>query len=119
MLARQIALTIAAFSVCALLSAILVWTKLPAPPGSPDQLAFIAKLLLLCLLGPLTFVWAWGPQPLNLIALVSALFVPLLSITVLYFGYFRARSLILLATSAVIWCGFGGYSAYLAVSGSI
>ena len=116
---RHFAQAIAAFGICGLLSALVVWSVLPSPPGDTDHLSFIAKLLVLCLIGPITFVWAWGPHPLSIVAMAGAILVPTSSIALLHFGYLRGRSLALLATSAVIWSSFGGYSSYLAVAGSI
>jgi hypothetical protein len=55
---------------------------------------------------------------MSLTAITYAFLLPSLSMAALYFGFVKARSLGWLATAAAIWGSFGGYSAWLAVTGS-
>lgn len=107
---------LAVLSVCAIAAA-GVFTAVPSPPGS--QLVYFAKLVILCLVGPATFAWAWGPQPMSMLARGVAIAVPVLSMAVLMRALQRPRKTLLLAISAVLWGSLGGYSAYLATTGTI
>ena len=109
-------LTFVAFGA---VSAVAVWSQLPSPPAGPGPISTIGQLAVLCLVGPLVFAWASGPHPLSALELGCAVALPLSSVAVLYFGYARRRSTLALVTAAVVWCGFGAYSAYAAVTGSI
>ncbi len=88
-------------------------------PVEVDRLAFLGTLFMMCLLGPVLFAWAMGPGPMGIVATVCAFALPLLSLGALYFGCFRARSIAWLAASALLWGAFGGFSAFIAVTGSI
>jgi hypothetical protein len=48
-----------------------------------------------------------------------AFLAPGLSLAALYFGYVRARSKIWLAVAAATWGAFGGFSAWVAIMGSV
>ncbi len=119
MLIRQVSLTLLALLIGATVAAVVLWIRLPSPPGNPTLLFFLSKLALLSLVGPITFAWAAGPHPLSLFAMTAAFAVPTITIALIYFGYFRKKSSIALVLAAVLWGGFGGYSAYLAATGSI
>lgn len=116
---RRFIWIVVTFAVCGLISALAVWSLLPFTPQKADPVVFVGQLLILCLVGPITFVWAWGPLPLNTEVKVIATSVPLLVISLVYVGYWRRRSRVLLVTSAAVWSIFGGISTYLAVTGSI
>jgi hypothetical protein len=118
-LIRQVSLTLLALLIGAAVAAVVLWIKLPSPPGNPTLLFFLFRLALLSLLGPITFVWAAGPHPLSLFVLTAAFAVPTIAAALIFFGYFRKNSLVALVLAAVLWTGFGGYSAYLAATGSI
>lgn len=51
-------------------------------------------------------------------AIAAAIQLRLFSLAMLYFGYVRARLLGWLVVSAVIWAGFGGFTAWVAIPGS-
>jgi hypothetical protein len=115
---RKFAYTITVFLVCRLISALIVWSAVPSPPRAINLFSFIGKLFVFCMIGPVTFAWAWGPQPLSIVALIAAVLMPISSLALLYSGW-RKPSLIRLAMSAVVWGSFGGFAAYLAVIGTI
>lgn len=119
MVIRQLSLTLLALLIGAAVAAVVLWINLPFPPGNPSLLMFLLKLALLSLVGPITFAWAAGPQPLGLVALTAAFAVPTMAIALIYFGYFRKKSRVALVLAATLWTGFGGFSAYLAATGSI
>ena len=114
MYVRKFAYTIIAFVVCGLISALVVWSAVPSPPGAISLFSFIGKLFVFCMIGPATFAWAWGPHPLSIVALIAAVLMPISSLALLYSGW-KKPSLIRLAMSALVWGSFGGFSAYLAV----
>ena len=118
MYVRKFAYTMTVFLVCGLISALVVWSSVPSPPGAISLFSFIGKLFVLCMTGPVTFAWAWGPHPLSIVALIAAVLIPISSLALLYSGW-RKPSLIRLAMSAVVWGSFGGVSAYLALIGTI
>jgi hypothetical protein len=118
-LTRRPFLTLLTFLIGAAVAAVVLWIELPSPPGNPNLLFFLCKLALLTLVGPIGFVWAAGPHPMNLFALTVAFAVPTTAIAMLFFGYIRKGSLAALVLAAALWSVFGGYSAHLAATGSI
>jgi len=116
-LTGRVALASAVFLFFGIVSALVVWSAIPA--SSIGAFALLSQLLVMSLIGPLIFAWSWGPQPLTTLALTAAFVVPVASLAMLTLGYFRAGSHVLLAMSAVLWLGFGGLAAYMAATGGI
>ena len=112
-------LVLLAFAGCTALAAIAVVTSLGGPPRNADWPAFLGSTFVLSLLGPLLFAWAWGPGPMGVVATTTAIFFPALSLASLYFGFIKGRSLLWLVVSATIWGAFGGFSAWVAITGSV
>jgi di/tricarboxylate transporter len=117
--ARRLAHTIAAFLVGSALAALVLVFILPAPPSQMSNLGNTGPLMVLSLVGPILFVWAWGPSPLGTLGLLAAVVVPVASIATLVLGYFRGNSYAALVCAALIWSIFGGFAAFLAATGSI
>jgi hypothetical protein len=119
MRARQIAVALLAFLIGSTVAALALWFLLPSPPGPVNVWSFFAQTILLSLLGPILFAWAWGPGPMGFAWLVVAFGVPITAATILILGYFRKKSLRALVSATLIWSVFGGFSAYVGVTGSI
>jgi di/tricarboxylate transporter len=119
MRARHIAQTIAAFVVGSALAALVLVFILPVPPSRTSNLGNMGQLMVLSLVGPILFAWAWGPAPLSTIGLLAAVALPIASIATLFLGFFRAKSYLALVCSAFMWSTFGGFSAFVAVTGSM
>ncbi len=119
MLARHFAHTVAAFLVGSLLAALVLVLILPVPPSRTSNLGNTGQLMVLSLVGPILFAWAWGPGPLGVLGLLAAVAVPVASIATLVLGFFRGNSYPALLCSALTWSIFGGFVAFLAVTGSI
>jgi len=115
----RLLLALTGFMSGSMVAALFVYAALPSPSDAIELLAFIGMLFVLCLTGPIIYAWAWGPGPMSGVATSLAIALPLLSGMALHFGFFRAGSLKWLIGAVLIWAGFGGYSAYVAVSGSI
>lgn len=111
--------TIVAFILACLLAAMTVMAVVGRPSGSISWLAYLGSVFVLCLVGPPLFAWAMGPGAMGPLAILVAFLFPSLSLGILYFGFIRARSLRWLATSAAIWGAFGGFSAWVAIMGSV
>jgi hypothetical protein len=90
-----------------------------ASAGQISWPVYLATMILFCLLGPLLFAWAMGPGAMSVGWLVVAFLLPGLSLATLYFGFVRAGSRLWLAVAAASWGGFGGFSAWVAVMGSV
>lgn len=116
---RQILVMLLALLVGIAVAAVLVWLNLPSPPGNPNVLSFLLQLALMSFIGPAIFVWAAGPHPLSLLSWAAAFLVPTMAAALIVFGYIRKRSFAALFAGSALWSGFGGYSAYLAATGSI
>lgn len=110
---------IAAFLAGAAIVALVLVFILPVPPTRISNFANFGQLLLLSLVGPILFAWAWGPAPMGMPGLIAAVAVPFASIAVLLVGFVRKRSYLALATAAALWSVFGGFTAFVAVTGSI
>ena len=119
MCARHFAHTIAAFLVGSALAGLVLVFILPVPPSRMSNLGNTGQLMVLSLVGPILFAWAWGPAPLSMLGLLAAVAVPVASIATLVLGFFRGNSYPALVCSALIWSIFGGFAAFLAVTGSI
>jgi hypothetical protein len=117
--ARHITHAIVAFVVGSALAALLLVMILPVPPARVSNLSNFGQLMALSLLGPILFPWAWGPAPLGTPWLLAAVAIPGVSVAVLWVGFFRNHSYPALICSTSIWSGFGGFSAFVAVTGSI
>jgi hypothetical protein len=117
--ARHIAHAIAAFLVSAAVVALALVFLLPAPPTRTGNFSSFGPLMVLTLLGPILFVWAWGPAPLGITGLLAAVAVPFASIATLFLGFVRRKSYLALICAAVMWSAFGGFSAFVAITGSI
>ena len=116
---RKIAQTVAAFVVGSTLAALVLVFILSFPPLPISKLGYFSQLMLLSLVGPVLFAWAWGPSPMGLLGLLFAVAIPLASIAPLWLGFFRRGSYLALVCSAAIWSVFGGLSALMAVTGSV
>lgn len=119
MCARHFAHTIAAFLVGSALAGLVLVFILPVPPSRISNLGNAGQLMVLSLAGPLLFAWAWGPAPLGMLGLLAAVAFPIASIVTLVLGFFRRNSYRALVCSALIWSIFGGFTAFLAATGSI
>jgi len=117
--ARHFAHTVAAFLVGSLLAGLVLVFILPVPPSRTSNLGNTGQLMVLSLVGPILFAWAWGPAPLSVLGLLAAVAVPVASIATLVLGFFRGNSYRALVCSALIWSIFGGFVAFLAATGSI
>ncbi len=117
-LLRRLIGTVLAFAAASAVAAIVVQSVLPSPSGG-GGFAFFAATFGLTLLGPLLFAWAWGPSPMTPLAIGSAILIPLLSLGLAWLGLTRRRSLPWTLASALSWAAFGGFSAWVAISGSI
>jgi hypothetical protein len=76
-------------------------------------------LMVLSLGGPVLFAWAFGPAPMGMMGLFAAIAIPLASIATLRWGFFWRKSYSALAVAAAIWSVFGGFSVFVAATGSI
>lgn len=119
MRARLTVHAIAAFLVGAAITATLLAFLLPVPPTRIDDFSHLGQLVLLSLGGPILFAWAWGPGPMGMAGILAAIAIPLASIATLLWGFFRRKSYTALAIAAAIWSVFGGFSVFVAVTGSI
>jgi hypothetical protein len=117
--ARQTTHAIAAFLVGAAIVAVALVFILPVPPTRNANFSDFGQLVALSLVGPILFVWAWGPAPLGMAGTLAAVAIPLASITILLLGFFRRKSYLALACAAAMWCAFGGFSVFIAAMGSI
>ena len=111
-------LTLAALLVGSALAALVVVILLP-PPRDAATLEYFDFVLLMTIVGPILFTWALGPGSRNVLELAIAVAVPAGAVAALYFGFIRGRHLGWLAAFGVLWGGFGGFSAFVAISGSI
>lgn len=110
---------IAAFLGCAALAALVLVFILPVPPGRMSNLSNFGQLMVLSLVAPILSPWAWGPAPLGVSVLLAAVAIPVASIATLLLGFFRKNSYFALVCASVIWSVFGGFTAFVAVTGSI
>ena len=111
--------TFAALLVVSGIAASIVMLDLGMPRAEINWLAHIGSVYALCLLGPLLFSWAWGPGDMHWIALSAAIGAPLAAGLIYYFGYLKTRALRWLLASTSLWGGFGGFTAWVAITGSI
>ena len=100
------------------IAALIVQSALPAPNSGPS-LQYLAVVFIYCILGPLFFAWAYGPGPMDPVSLVAAWTLPVVALTMFWLGFKRARSPAWILAGALLWSGFGGFSAYVAIAGSI
>jgi hypothetical protein len=56
---------------------------------------------------------------MGMAGILAAIAIPLASIATLLWGFFRRKSYTALAIAAAIWSVFGGFSVFVAVTGSI
>jgi di/tricarboxylate transporter len=117
--ARHTAHAIAAFLAGAAIVALVLALILPVPPTGIDNFFNLVQLMLLTLGAPILFAWAWGPGPLGMTGLLAAIAIPLASIATLVLGFFRSKSYSALVIAAAVWSAFGGFSVFVAVTGSI
>ncbi len=118
-LSKTLLQTALAFLVTAAVSALLVCGQLPGPATPISPLVYFAYVVVLVLLGPILFLWAWGPQPPSAMAIIALLLTWLVSGGLYYTWLTHRRSFARVVASAMVWSAFGGFSAYLAISGSI
>jgi hypothetical protein len=110
---------IAAFLVGAAVVSLALVFILPLPPTGISNFSNFGQLILLSLLGPILFVWAWGPGPMGAFGLLAAVAIPAASIATLLLGFVRKKSYFALICAAAIWSLFGGFSVFVAAMGSI
>jgi hypothetical protein len=116
---RHTAHAIAAFLIGATVVALALVFILPVPPTRTSNFSNFVQLIALSLVGPILFAWAWGPAPLSLAGLLAAVAIPFASIAILFLGFVRRKSYLALVCAAVMWSAFGGFSAFVAATGSI
>ncbi len=119
MRARHTVLAIAAFLLGAALVALALVFILPVPPTRMDNFSSFGQLMTISLVGPILFLWGWGPAPVTVTGLIAAVVIPVVSIATLLLGFVRRKSYFALACAAAIWSVFGGFSAFVAVTGSV
>ncbi|MEO1033921.1 MAG: hypothetical protein AAFX44_00040 [Pseudomonadota bacterium] len=115
---RRTPLAVTAFAVFISIAALVVMYWLP-PPRATNPINYFGLLSVYVLLGPLLFAWAWGPGTMPFVALAAAVLLPVLAIAMLFLGFSTKRSALWLAAAGLLWGTFGGFSAFMAVSGSI
>jgi hypothetical protein len=117
--ARHTAHAIAAFLIGATLAALALVFILPVPPARTSNFPNFGQLIALSLVGPIFFAWAWGPASLSIAGLLAAVAIPFAAIATLFLGFVRRKSYLALVCAAVMWNAFGGFSAFIAVTGSL
>ena len=117
---RKILETAIALVAGSAVSAIVVIAQLPVPQGMSEfQASRLTGAFVLTVFGPFLLPWASGPQPLSP-CVIAILVTTAIALVGVYGSWlYNEGSKALLATAAAIWCGVGGYSAWLAISGSI
>lgn len=116
---RRFLTTLFAYAMGALIAAMIVAMDIRPANDDASVLAYLAMVFVYCLLGPLLFTWALGPGALSALELAVAVALPLLSVSVLYFGYLRRHSAFCLVLASGLWGGFGGVSAWIAITGGV
>ncbi len=112
-------MALAALLLSVLIAALILVAVIGVNPEQGDMVAYLGFVFVMCLLGPLLFAWAWGPGTIDPIALVLAFGLPTLSMVAFYLGFVKARQPAWLMIAAVLWAGFGGFSAWVAITGSV
>jgi hypothetical protein len=116
---KRLVTTLLLILVLSLFHSIYLFSILPSPSPAPQAIPFLLGVIFFCIIGPLTFAWAWGPQPMGIFYLLLAFAVPLVSGVLFYFGMKKEKLFPLLPIVAIFWSSFGAFSAYLAIIGTI
>lgn len=120
MLKHRWLIAMLAVAACCAVAAAAIAYRLPLPASSGTALAtYVGYVYVFVLVGPVLFAWAAGPGPLTAGTLIAAVGIPVAILVALVLGLRRRRSPAWLGLAALLWGGFGGLAAFMAISGSI
>jgi len=109
----------AVFTAAVLIASSAVTLLVGLPVDGGNVAGMLVSVLVLTALGPVLFAWAWGPCAMEPIWIALAWGLPALAIAAFWYGFVRRKVLAWLLAAAVVWAGFGGFAAWVAVTGSV
>ena len=107
------------FTIAVLIASSAVTLLVGLPVDGGNVAGMLASVVVLTALGPVLFAWAWGPGAMEPIWIALAWGLPAFAIVAFWYGFVRRKVLGWLIAAAAVWAGFGGFAAWVAVTGSV